>query len=296
MSLFNNVSQSLRKSGGLGALTSGLGSVLGKAASGVTAALGGGQLAATIAGMGESMVGSSVQGAINERLPPIVRNAVGVAGGAVGDVMAGDLQGAALRVLDSGLIDSLFPDGGNARSQTRFQMKANPLFGGITPREAKAIYEASRSAPKAKKNLWLIEITSAIGGAETFNLFATEVDYAPFNIAGDKRRVGAAVIDAVTGGEAVELRITTMDDAAGTLKRWYAMHSALVERPDGTVGLPSEYKVGIRVLHGVVSSTQRVAYEDKGLFRPSGIEIQLSRREDALQELQMTFTQLDTFM
>lgn len=296
MSLFNNVTQSLQKTGLMGAVNSGIGGLLGKASSGLAGALGGGALASTVAGMGEVMVGSAVQGAINEHVPPVVRNALNVAGGAVGDAMGGNWAGAGLRVLDSSVIDSLFPDNGGARSQSRYWSTPTPLFGGITPKEAKAIYEASRAESKAKKNLWLVEVVSGVGGAERFNLFATEVEYAPHNIAGDKRRVGAATVDAVTGGEAVELRITTMDDAAGSLKRWFAAHAALVEHPDGTVGVPSEYKIGIRIIHGVVSSKQRVAYEDKGLFRPVGVEYSLSRREDALQELQMTFTQLDTFM
>lgn len=296
MSLFNNVSRTVQKAGVIGAINSGTNSLLGKAAGALSNAMGGGPLASRVAGMGEVMARGAVQGALSEHIPPVVRDAMNVAGGALADGMAGDWSGAGLRVLDSGLIDSLFPDSGVARSQTRYWATPTPLFGGITPKEAKAIYEASRAESKAKKNLWLLEVSSGSGNAERFNLFATEVEYAPFNIAGDKRRVGAAVVDAVTGGEAVELRITTMDDAFGSLKRWYAAHSALVEHPDGTVGVPGDYQIGIRVIHGVVSGKQRIAYEDKGLFRPVGIEYSLSRREDALQELAMTFTQLDTFM
>lgn len=294
MSLFNNVSQNLQKNGVMGSINSGIGGLLGRASSGLSSMLGGGPLASRIAGIGEVMVGSAVQGAINEHVPQAVQGLDRA--GVLGAAMSGDWQDAGLRLLDSGLIDSLFPDGGVARSQTRYWATPTPLFGGITPKEAKAIYDATRAEHKAKKNLWLIEVTSAAGGAERFNLFATEVEYAPHAIVGDKRRVGAAVIDSVTGGEAVELRITTMDDAYGTLKKWFARHAALVEHPDGTVGVPNDYKIGIRIIHGVVSSRQRVAYEDKGLFRPVNIEYSLSRREDALQELAMTFTQLDTFM
>lgn len=299
MSLFNNVSRGLQSGGVMGAVNAGIGGALGKASSGLSSLLGGGPLASAIAGVGEVMVGSAVHGAINEHVPASVRSALsapGGVGGALGDAMAGNWTGVGVRVLDSGLIDSLFPDSGGTRSQSRYWATPTPLFGGITPRDAKAIYDATRAEAKAKKNLWLIEVTSGAGGAERFNLFATEVEYAPHNIAGDKRRIGAAVVDAVTGGEAVELRIVTMDDAAGTLKRWFAAHAALVEHPDGTVGVPNDFKIGIRVIHGVVADKQRVAYEDKGLFRPVGVEYSLSRREDALQELQMTFTQLDTFM
>lgn len=297
MSLFNKVSESLSQKGGLGSLSSGIGSAIGKGASGLTSALGGGPLAAATVGIGEVMVGSAVQGAINARIPPVVRTALGAGGGAIGDIMQGNWQAAGLRLLDSGLLDELFPDGGGARSQARYWSTPNPLFGGITPREAKAIYEACRAETYAKKNLWLIEVTNAAGVSEgKFNLFATEVEYAPFTVTGEKRRVGAAMVDAVTGGEATELRIVTLDDAKGTLRSWFALQSSLVEHQDGTVGVPDEYKVGIRIMHGVVSRTQQVAYEDKGLFRPVSVEYSLSRREDGMQELQMSFTQLDTFM
>jgi len=297
VSLFNKTSDSLVKSGGLGSLTSGVSGLLGKGSSALTSALGGGPLAAATVGIGEVMVGNAVQGAINQNIPAVVRNGLNVGGGIVGDLMQGNWQEAGLRALDSGLIDGLFPDNGGARSQARYWGSRTPLFGGITPKEAKAIYEASRAERFAKKNLWLLEVTNAAGVTEgKFNLFATEVEYAPFTITGEKRRVGAAMVDAVTGGEAVELRITTMDDADGTLKKWFALQSELVEHRDGTVGVPADYKIGIRVMHGVISSTQRVAYEDKGLFRAAGIEYALSRREDGMQELQMSFTQLDTFM
>lgn len=296
MSLFNKVGDGLAKRGGLGSLTDAIGGRIAKGGAALTKALGGGPLAQATVGIGEVMVGNAVQGAINSAMPPVVRNGLNVAGGMVGDIMSGDWQSAGLRALDSGLIDGLF-GGGSARSQSRYWSGRTPLFGGISPREAKAIYDTARAETLAKKNLWLLEVTNAAGVEEgKFNLFATEVEYAPFTITGEKRRVGAASIDGVVGGEPTELRIVTMDDAEGTIKKWFALQSALVEHRDGTVGLPDQYKVGIRILHGVITRTQRVAYEDKGLFRPASIDISLSRREDGMQELQMAFTQLDTFM
>lgn len=297
MSLFNNTQAAVGAAGGglLSRATGALTGAVGKASSGLASALGGGVLANTAVSMGQQMLTSTVQGAVNGAMPPVVRSALALADGVSADVMAGDFQGAALRALDSGLIDTLFADGGTARSQARFWAGRNPLFGGITPKQAKAIYEASLALPKAKKNLWLLEVTTASGRVERFNLFATEVDYSPHIIVGDKRRVGGSVVDAVTGSDSTEMRITTMDDAAATLRHWFADQAGLVAHRDGTVGVPADFAVGIRIAHGVVADTQRVVYEDKGLFRPVSMEVSLSRREDALMELQMTFTQLDTF-
>lgn len=297
MSLFNKVGAQLANSTDNAAGGTGIGGVIGQVGTNATRILGGGALAATTAGIGEVMVGNAVQGAIHARVPAVVRTALHAGGGAVGDLMQGNWNAAGLRLLDAGLVDAFFLDHGHARTQARYWATPTPLFGGITPMQARAIYAASRAETFARKNLWLLEVSNAAGVTEgKFNLFATEVEYAPSTLTGEKRRVGAAVVDAVTGGEAVELRIVTMDDASGTLKQWFAQQCALVEHPDGTVGVPADYQVGIRILHGVVSATQRVAYEDKGLFRPASIEYALSRREDGMQELQMSFTQLDTFM
>jgi hypothetical protein len=298
VSLFNKASAAFTKSGGLAGLTSGLNSALGKAGAGLASALGGGSLGGAVAGIGETMARNAVQGAINDTIPAAVRNALGAADGALSDLAHGDWNAAGLHLLDAGLLDGVLGSAfGGARSSSRFMGSKTPLLGGITPKEAIAIYQRMRAETLAKKNLFMVEVANAAGVVEgKFNLFATEVEYAPHTVSGEKRRVGAATVDAVTGGEPTDIRIVTLDDAAGTLKNWFARQSAMVENDDGTVGLPAQYAVRIRVMHGVVSASQKGGYEDKGLFRPASIEFPLSRREDGMQELQMSFTQLDTFM
>ncbi len=203
---------------------------------------------------------------------------------------------AAMNDPGSFILDKLRPGMGNALSQERFWNSNNPLFGGITPKQAKQIYDAAQADPRARKNLWLLQVHSELAGYEDrFNLFATEVEYSPYNVSGEKRHVGMATVDAVTGNEPVEMRITTLDDMDGNLKRWFAAHSRAVSAKDGTVGVPADYAVMIHVIHGrVVRDTD--GYWTGGLFRPTGIDLSLSRREDGLQELQMTFTQLDSFL
>jgi hypothetical protein len=133
--------------------------------------------------------------------------------------------------------------------------------------------------------------------SQRFNLFATEVEYEPFIVAGEKRRVGGAVIDAVQGAEHVELRLTTIDDQQGTLKRWFAAHHGAAAARDGTVGVPDSYAITIKVVHAFITrGSNRGGYEDVGMFRPANMAVSLSRREDGLEEVQMSFSQLDTFM
>lgn len=179
-----------------------------------------------------------------------------------------------------------------------FMSTVNPLAGGITPAMAKQMHDQLANSDLARKNLFLIEVSSVIGASfytDTFNLFATEVEYAPTTITGEKRKVGAASIDVVQSSEPVEMRITTMDDRAGTLRMWFDEHAAATASPDGTVGVPADYSITIKVLPAFLSD-EDAGYPYKGAFRVANIEVSHSRRESAIQEIQMTFVQLDTFM
>lgn len=299
MSLYNNIAESLSQGGLTGAVKSGLDSTLGGVASAATDALGGSKLAQTAVNMGKSMASNAAMNLVNKYVPLTAQRAINTGAGAVGDLLRGDWDAAGLRVLDSGLLNDLLPGMGGVASQTRYWGSATPLFGGISPSEAKRIYDEMRGQTLAKKNLWLLEISSRLAGdaSQRFNLFATEVEYEPFNLSGDKRRVGGVMVDTVQGGEAVELRLTTLDDKVGSLKRWFAAHHGAASARDGTVGVPDAYAVTIKVVHAFITrDSSRGGYEDIGLFRTGNMALSLSRREDGLQELQMTFSQLDTFM
>lgn len=184
--------------------------------------------------------------------------------------------------------------------QSEFWGTSTPLFGGITPREAKQIYDEMRSETLAKKNLWLLEITSSLLGGvynipARFNMFATGLDYSPYQTEAEEVKVGGANVSVVNGSAPVEIQITTLDDQEGSIKRWYALHHAAASSRDGTVGEPGKFAVRIRIVHSFVRETQG-AYQDIGLFRPSNLMVSLSRREDDVSELQLSFSQLDTFM
>lgn len=263
--------------------------------------MGGGELARAVSNIGGSMARNVVINEVNKHIPLTAQRALNVGAGAAGNLMRGDINSAGLRALDSGLLNDLLPGMSGVASQAMYWGRPTPVFGGITPFEALQIFETMRSVRYSKKNLFLIEVSSRLLGdwvSEWFNMFATELDYAPFNLSGDKRRVGSAVLDSVQSGEPVEMRITTYDDQFGTIKKWYANHHAAVAARDGTVGVPNEYAIKFRIVHSFITrgSAPFGAYEDIGWFRPSSLEVNLSRREDNLQELQMTFSQIDTFI
>jgi hypothetical protein len=106
-------------------------------------------------------------------------------------------------------------------------------------------------------------------------------------------------MDAVTACERADFRLTTLDDAYGQVKRWFNLRKDLIAKPDGSFGVPTDYLLKIRILHAAINDDvmQRYGgYEEWYIVRPVGIETELARGEDGLQELQLSFTQFDTFM
>lgn len=163
----------------------------------------------------------------------------------------------------------------------------------------KAKYREFIALDRVRKNHFIVQFSSRIGGdvSDKLNLFITDIDLNPMNISGEKHKVGGAFVDAPTGAEATEVRVTTMDDSAGTIKRWFEQHCTAVVASDGTFGVPASYAIKIKVLHGVVDGqAANNAFENKGLYRAASYEVQLSRREQAMQEITLTFSQLDSFM
>jgi hypothetical protein len=127
-------------------------------------------------------------------------------------------------------------------------------------------------------------------------MFAIDLEYTPLTISGEKRKIGAAHVDCVNSSDPIELRMTTMDDTSGFIKSWFKEHCMAAAWPDGVVGLPYEYAVKIKIVHGFITQGSNPGgYEDVGLFRCASMDVSLSRREDGLQELPLTFVQMDTF-
>ena len=299
MSLYDRVSASLSAQGLLGSLQSGAGAAISGAVSGATNALGGGALANAVTSKLGGMATNAAANLVNKHLPLPAQWAMNVGGGAVGDIMAGNFEGAGLRLLEEGALEKLLSLAGGATAQSAYWGTPTPVFGGITPSEAMHILEDMGDQKLAKKNLFLLEVSSPLMGdvSQRLNMFCTELDYSPLTISGEKRRVGAASVDIVQSAEPVDLRMTTMDDKLGTVKRWFEAHCSAAAAADGTVGVPGAYAIKIKIVHAFITQGSNWGgYKNIGLFRPANLEVSLSRREDALQELQLTFAQLDTFM
>ena len=265
----------------------------------VTQALGGGALAGAVVGAATRAATRAAQRAINQRLARDARAAIGVGLNAAGQIANGDWDGAAAGVFSSGMLNGIFGGLAGLDAQSGFMGTPIPLLGGVTPTEARDLVRQITDTRMAKKNLFLVEVSSAMQGdnSELFNMFAINVQYAPFTLSGDKRKVGGIVLDHPNGTEAVELSLTALDDDLGTIKQFFVDHAGAVANLDGTFNVPSLYAIKFRIVHAFVTEFSAIgAYDDIGTFRPVSIETELDRATDGFEEVHMTFTQIDTCM
>jgi hypothetical protein len=173
MSLYNNVSASLPGGGGL--LSGGLSAsaLISGAATQASNALGGGALAK----MGTNLASGVAESLVNKYVPPQVQGFVNTGVAAVGDLLRGDWQGAGATALGAarGLIT---PNLSGLALQAAYWGTATPLLGGLTPTAARAIYDQMRGQKLARKNLWLIEVSSPLVDdfSQRFNLLASDLE------------------------------------------------------------------------------------------------------------------------
>lgn len=289
MSLFNNASSQT--------LSGAVSGVIGKAGGMLGSALGGGKLGNAIAGAASKAASKAAQRAVGR----LSRNAqVGLAAGlgAIGDIQRGDFAGAAVRAMDSGLIQNFLDKKlGGLDKQKGYWSTPIPLLGGFSPKEAADLIKRHIDTKKAKQSLFMIEVSSDVDGdySELFNFFAVSCEYASFSLSGTPKRVGGHIYNIPNATEPTELNITALDDDMGTIKHWFADHATTAARKDGTFGLPAEYAIRIKIVHGFATKPVG-AYEDKGVFFAATMQTSQSRSEHGYTEVQMTFHQIDSMM
>ena len=300
MSLYNNVADKLTSQGLIGGLQSGISSAIESTAGKAIEKFGGGKLATAAVNAGAGLASNTAAQLVNKYVPASLRAKIDSGSRVLGHAMNGDWESAGLESLEGGLFDGLLGTLSGSAKQQRIMGAKSPMLGGGNLQNARQIMERVVMGGHVRKNLFLLEVSSLSEGdfSSTFNLFAVDVSYDAFNLTGEKLRVGGAVLDKVVGQEAVEMRLNTFDNQAGDLKRFWARHHAKAVARDGTVGVPADYGIRIKILHGVTEGGDghSGAYADEGFFRVQTLPVELSRRENGLQEMQLTLSQLDTFM
>lgn len=244
--------------------------------------------------------------------------AKGVASSAIGANFGGGFSSKLATAVSNRVIDSA------ANKANAFLTRQFSLIGGGSSSPTAfdkslhaKLYRSYRDIQRARKNHFIIKVSSALRGdfSDVFNLLVTDLEFSPLNLSGDKKKVGGAYIDSVTGSEATELRFTTYDDQNGTIRQWFEDHAVFVCGKDGTFGLPSSYAIKFEIFRGynrsmsiknqnLLSDMSSLLFDvsndqgflSVGLFRPVTYDESLSRKEQSLTELSLVFTQLDTFM
>jgi len=179
-------------------------------------------------------------------------------------------------------------------------------FGYLTPAEALKYYNEVNTVTLGSTKRFLLEITqmshtkNAIKGrgfANVFNLLVNDITYSPNTIPPEKKNIGMAVIDALNTTEQIDYAVQANDDKQGTLKKWADTMAGAVANSDGTVGLPIDYLLKIKILHNYTSDD--VAKRDnidpyitESIVRIVSSEITLSR--ESKNGITINFTQFDT--
>lgn len=256
-----------------------------------------------------TQLGSPNMGKVQDTL---IRTAAGKAAMKAAQLASPTLVSAASRIFQAAdLVQAIFG--------TPFEDRPNELLGWLTPKQVSAIQELIRQAGPVRKNVFCIRISdpnpppmemmgtaAGAGISGLFDLLAYDVSYSPTSITGDKVPLGSGAMDKVTGAEATDIQITTIDDEVGTLKRWFELKSGQVINRDGTFNPVGLYTFDIEIVHGLpfdhgtepALTAEKIdkVYSNKFRVRPVSIQFELSRRDQALQELQMTFAQVDTWL
>lgn len=232
-------------------------------------------------GLGGTFVGGLIDSGINAGINAGVDFAEDLAS----DVIGG-LIDEATRALFGGNINALF------------RYTPNKGFAGLSPEQARRLHSIVLDIDYSMKNLFFIEITDSVLGESLeksfMNLFVTDIEYTPITVNSDKKQVGSAQIDVLTGVDSMELKITAYDDNKGSIKKWASGQAAAQASLNGTYGVPANYALKIKITHGFIDGDSR-GYFDIGSFRLSNLDVSLSRKDEELQEIQISFVQLDTF-
>lgn len=195
------------------------------------------------------------------------------------------------------------PAGAAAAGQSPVQWTRAPLHGNLTADQRYLLFQELAMTPHAWKNLWFVSINerqttqAAPEGLPKLNLLAMDCSFSPSTLAGEAVPIGGGQMDNLTGSERVDLRLSTLDDAKGTIKRWFDAKCLQAVHRDGTFGLPSEYLVEVQVTHmsPLNEGSDSAYYRRKWTMRPVSVEAELSRRDVGHEDVQMAFTQFDTF-
>ncbi|MDE9467023.1 phage tail protein [Xenorhabdus bovienii] len=110
-------------------------------------------------------------------------------------------------------------------------------------RNAKSIAHSALRIRYAQGWQWAIEADALKG----LDMFAKDITYDSITIETESKQIGAVVFNKPTHRAAGTVTITVRDSENGAIARWFDERAARVTNGDGTINLPSQYSMGIRI-------------------------------------------------
>lgn len=285
-SLFSGVTST---AGGLlsGVIGGATNALTGQAAAAITGKFGGG-LASTVAG---NLAGAAINMAsteVNKRANAVMQN--------IGYRIDEKLNNAAESAL-SALGLSNF---GHQRAS------ADDLHfaGGLSLDDMKQIIEETNADNLSRKNFYVLQINDRTGQAPTegadgnrslFNLFTTNLSFNPFEISAEQIQLGAGTMNVPTQSGLTEMTLTVYDNMAGVIKDWAKQKHLLQTPSDGTVMPPYYHCFDVRVIYGT-NKAYKNYYDETYTMMIAGIQTDLDRTSEQLEQVQLRFVQESTFM
>lgn len=178
-----------------------------------------------------------------------------------------------------------------------------PHAGGLSILDAWENYKHTNPSGLSHKNFYVLEINDRSPNAPTsngdkhsmFNLLTTNLQFTSIDIQGETVQLGSVEADRLSANARTVINLTVIDDKLGTIKRWCEQKAFMMASPDGTFMPPAYYCFEVRIVFGTNIADARF-YEQIYTMRLQTMPHELTRQEQGLEELQLTFAQTDAFM
>jgi hypothetical protein len=263
---------------------------------------------------------SGVASGLSGKLGGAVSKAIG--GGALGSLAAGAINygsnaamSSVVQKLDKlgnkadrkfdKLVSTSFKELGISAFENGQPSDQGLLFaGGLSMKDMQQIVEATDGKTLARKNFYVLEISDGLSGQPVegvqphlskFNLFTQSLDLNPIDISGDVHLLGSASMNIPQQNNLTEMNLVVLDDINGTIKQWARQKLAYTTPSDGTV-MPAIYRTfSVRIIYGTNKALDDY-YNERYTMELASSNVQLTRTEQALEEISLRFTQESTFM
>ena len=191
----------------------------------------------------------------------------------------------------------------NAFDAQTIQDAAMQHNGNLTIAQIWQNYQLTNVDNLSRKNFYILEINDRQASQPTqngayhslFDLVATHLSFTSFDIQGEAVQIGSVEAEKIGANARTILNLTVFDDETGTIKQWAQTKATTVAASDGTVMPPAFYCFEVRIVFGTNIADSRF-YEQIYTMRVQTMPHELSRNEQGLEEITLTFAQTDTFM